>query len=112
MDFTFHRAIDQLPDPVAAAECLRGFPGVTDVLTSGGSGPIEGNLDRIRRMVEVLEGVRVMAGGGITEGNVRNVIDGTGVGWVHLGRSVRVGNSPEGRLGEGLLKRMMGLIRG
>lgn len=112
MDFTFHRAIDQLSDPVAAAEVLKGFPGVTDVLTSGGGGPIEGNLDRIRRMVEVLDGVRVMAGGGIAEGNVRNVIDGTGVGWVHLGRSVRLGHRPEGRLDEGLLMRMMSIIRG
>ncbi|MCX7827770.1 MAG: hypothetical protein N2315_00980 [Thermanaerothrix sp.] len=112
LDFTFHRAIDQLPDPVSAAEALRDFPGVTDLLTSGGAGPIEGNLDRIRRMAEVLEGVRVMAGGGITQGNVRKVIDRTGVRWVHLGRSVRAGGSPDGPLDEGLLKRMIGLVRG
>lgn len=112
MDFTFHRAIDEALDPLEVAGDLADFQGVTDLLTSGGPGPIEGNVDRIKRIRQMLKGVRVMAGGGITVGNVRSVIDATGVEYVHLGRSVRMDNSPFGLLDEERLRRMIRLVKG
>lgn len=111
MDFTFHRAIDEASDPVEAARVACGA-GVTDLLTSGGPGPIEGNLDRLRRMVEAAGSVRVMAGGGITGENAPRVILHGGVPAVHLGRSVRRDNSPTEPIDAQLLRRMVDLIKG
>ena len=83
MEVTFHRAFDEaLQDPVealwdvAAARCHR-------LLTSGQRPTAPEGAAVIRSLVGET-GVRILAGGGVTPDNVRQLVQETGVGEVHV----------------------------
>lgn len=80
---SFHRAFDVTPDLPHALEVLVGA-GVRRVLTSGGAATALEGAATIARLVDQARGrITVMAGGGIRENNVREVIAATGVNEVH-----------------------------
>lgn len=80
---TFHRAFDLAPDLPRALDELTDC-GVRRVLTSGGAPTALEGADAIARLVELAEGrITVIAGGGIREHNVREIIDRTGVVEIH-----------------------------
>ncbi|MDQ3675073.1 MAG: copper homeostasis protein CutC [Gemmatimonadota bacterium] len=99
---TFHRAFDSTSDLAEALEVLIGA-GVGRVLTSGGAAMALEGADAIARLVQQARGrITVMAGGGIREHNVRQIMARTGVSEVHarissLAHSTR-GSSPPMRL--------------
>jgi copper homeostasis protein len=80
---TFHRAIDSAADlPVALDDVIES--GVSRVLTSGGAPTAWEGVDVIAALVrQARERVSIVAGGGIREHNVREVIARTGVREVH-----------------------------
>jgi len=80
---TFHRAFDYTSNLSEALEQLIDA-GISRVLTSGGAATALDGADVILRLVDQARGrVAVMAGGGIREHNVREVIGRTGVNEVH-----------------------------
>jgi copper homeostasis protein len=80
---TFHRAIDSAVDLSAALEEAI-EAGASRVLTSGGSTTAVEGVDLIAALVgQARERITVIAGGGIRERNVRDVIARTGVREVH-----------------------------
>jgi copper homeostasis protein len=80
---TFHRAIDSAVDPRAALEEAI-EAGASRALTSGGAPTAVEGVDLIAALVgQARERIIVIAGGGIREPNVRNVIERTGVREVH-----------------------------
>jgi len=80
---TFHRAFDFAANLSEALEHLIDI-GVTRVLTSGGAPTAQEGADSIARLVDQARGrIIVMAGGGIRENNVREIIARTGVSEVH-----------------------------
>ncbi|MFI2102714.1 copper homeostasis protein CutC [Isoptericola sp. NPDC019693] len=97
-DVTFHRAIDQVLDPVAALDALAGA-GVRRVLTSGGAARAGDALDVLAALAarggEL--GVEVMAGGGVRVDDVP-ALAATGVHAVHLSarRTVAADGGPGG----------------
>ena len=80
---TFHRAIDSAVDlPAALEEAIEA--GASRVLTSGGAATAREGVDLIATLVgQARERITVIAGGGIREPNVRDVIARTGVREVH-----------------------------
>ena len=80
---TFHRAIDSAIDlPAALDEVIQA--GASPVLTSGGAATAPEGVDLIAALVgRARERIIVIAGGGIREPNVRDVIARTGVSEVH-----------------------------
>jgi copper homeostasis protein len=80
---TFHRAIDSAGDlPVALDDAIEA--GVSRVLTSGGAPTaLEGVAVLAALVVQARGRVSIIAGGGIREHNVRQVIALTGVHEVH-----------------------------
>ena len=83
MPFTFHRAFDRVVDQSGALEQLAEL-GVTRVLTSGGASTALEGSDRLRALVTQSTGrVAILAGGGVRESNVREVVLRTGVSEVH-----------------------------
>ncbi|HEX9383370.1 MAG TPA: copper homeostasis protein CutC [Gemmatimonadaceae bacterium] len=80
---TFHRAIDSAADlPAALEEAIEA--GASRVLTSGGAATAVEGVDLIAALVgQARERITVIAGGGIREHNVRDVIARTGVREVH-----------------------------
>ena len=80
---TFHRAFDATPDPASALDVLV-RAGVSRVLTSGGAATALEGVDVIAWLVDQAgERIVVMAGGGIREHNVREIMERTGVSEVH-----------------------------
>lgn len=100
---SFHRAFDVTPDLPNALEVLIGA-GVSRVLTSGGAATAIEGAETITRLVEQARGrITVMAGGGIRENNILEVIASTGVSEVHarivsVSRSAAVSSSRAVRL--------------
>jgi copper homeostasis protein len=91
---TFHRAFDFTPDLGAALETLITF-GVRRVLTSGGAATAHEGMPALASLVrQAGDRLVVMAGGGVKEGNVREIVDGTGVEEVHV-RLTRLTRTPE-----------------
>jgi len=80
---TFHRAIDSAADlPVALDDAIDA--GVSRVLTSGGAATAREGMDVIAALVkQARERVSIVAGGGIREHNVRQVIARTEAHEVH-----------------------------
>ena len=93
---TFHRAFDLARDLDEAAESLVAN-GISRVLTSGGAARAIDGAERIgalrRRWASELE---ILAGGGVREENVRELVERTGVHEVHVRgtRLVRTSMSP------------------
>ncbi len=84
-DTVFHRAIDVAPDWRAVLDVLMDL-GVTRVLTSGQSPSVLSGAEVIRQMVEYAAGrIEILPGGDITPGNLRAVIQATGLRECHLG---------------------------
>jgi copper homeostasis protein len=80
---TFHRAFDAVRDPLRAIEELIEL-GVSRILTSGGTSTALSGVDVIARLVDqAADHITIVAGGGIREHNVRDVIAGTRVTEVH-----------------------------
>lgn len=80
---TFHRAFDMVADPSQALEELIGI-GVRRILTSGGKFTALDGADVIAKLLEqARDRITIVAGGGIRESNVREVIERTRVTEVH-----------------------------
>ncbi|WP_253181584.1 copper homeostasis protein CutC [Curtobacterium sp. UCD-KPL2560] len=93
-EVTLHRAVDHAVDPVAAAAALAAL-GFTRVLTSGGAASARAGSATIARMVEAAGPVQVMAGAGVTPGDVP-VLVAAGVAAVHLSAKRSSGGGHDG----------------
>mmetsp|Transcript_34708 Transcript_34708/g.67176 ORF Transcript_34708/g.67176 Transcript_34708/m.67176 type:complete len:186 (-) Transcript_34708:16-573(-) len=85
MSVTFHRAFDVARDPIEALQACKRL-GVNHILTSGqqasAGDPRAKRL--IRRLVDESEGkVSIIAGGGVTLGNIQAIVKETGVRECH-----------------------------
>lgn len=79
----FHRAFDQLADQAAGLEELVEL-GVAVVLTSGGAERALEGAHKLSRLVAQAGGrIVILAGGGVTSGNVAELLDRSGVQHVH-----------------------------
>lgn len=82
---TYHRAIDMSRDLLRSLETLVNL-GVDCVLTSGGEQTAMEGKETIRRLVNAANGrIAVMAGSGIREQNVRQLMKETAVTEIHVG---------------------------
>jgi copper homeostasis protein len=81
---TFHRAFDRIGEQMSALESLIEL-GVGRVLTSGGAESAERGIDQLRDLVDAADGqITILAGGGVRDGNVAEIVRETGVQEVHL----------------------------
>jgi copper homeostasis protein len=96
---TFHRAIDQLRDPAGHLEDLAAA-GVDRVLTSGGAPTVGQGLETIGAMLARGTGLEILAGGGVTPGQLRRIV-AVGVHGVHLSAKKPVRQASENRVSVG-----------
>jgi len=83
LPLTFHRAFDETPDLREALEDVIAT-GAARLLTSGGAASALEGADAIAALVEQAGGrIAIIAGGGIREHNVRELIARTRVGEIH-----------------------------
>ncbi|MGF1688125.1 copper homeostasis protein CutC [Photobacterium japonica] len=90
MGITFHRAIDQCLDPMAALDIIMQH-GCERVLTSGLQPNADAGIPMLKSMVDYCGSrLSIMAGAGVTAQNVARIVQETGVTEVHLsGKSTR-----------------------
>jgi len=94
---TFHRAFDFAPNHAESLDQLI-EAGVARVLTSGGANTALEGASRISALVRQARGrIRIVAGGGIRDNNVREVIALTGVDEVHARICAIVGGTSRRR---------------
>ncbi|TVQ92418.1 MAG: copper homeostasis protein CutC [Bacteroidetes bacterium] len=84
MSVTFHRAFDITSELQESLETLIEC-GVSRVLTSGGKASVPDGLDAIISLVsQASDKIIILPGGGITTGNVKNIIQRSGVREIHF----------------------------
>jgi copper homeostasis protein len=89
LEVTFHRAFDHTRDLGASLDTLASL-GVARVLTSGGAATaLEGAESIAARVRRGGDRIAVMAGGGVRESHVRELVDRSGVRELHV-RGTRV----------------------
>ena len=108
---TFHRAFDELRDPLAAIDAVAGVPGIDRILTSGGEGPSTIRCQRLRAYQE-RAGARltIIAGGGIDAEMLASLVRTGVVREVHVGRAAREGHDPEAAVAAAEVSRLREII--
>lgn len=80
---TFHRAFEQVHDPVQELEVLIAC-GVTRVLTAGGAKDAHAGRQVLRTLVEAARGrIGILPGGGVRAHNAAEILTATGVSELH-----------------------------
>jgi copper homeostasis protein len=86
MPVTFHRAFDEIAEPLDALEQLAAA-GVRRVLTGGGPGSAWEGRERLRALVQVAAqhypGVTILGAGSIRGDHARALVDATGLSECH-----------------------------
>ncbi|WP_285765842.1 copper homeostasis protein CutC [Peribacillus sp. SI8-4] len=93
LEITFHRAIDDTPDPVQSAEMLARYPEITTILTSGGHGDLASRMRTIQRMKGVSGNIALLVGSGLNKDNILSISAELNTGYYHFGTAVRKNNS-------------------
>ena len=88
VNVTFHRAFDQLRDPLAAIDALAAVARIDRILTSGGEGPPAVRAERLRAY-QKRAGTRptIIAGGDVDEAMLAVLARIPSVREVHVGRA-------------------------
>ena len=87
MSVTFHRAIDRACNILAALEDVISA-GADRVLSSGGKTTSLEGLESLAQMNAAASGrIIIMPGGGVNAGNIRQILEGTGVQEIHFSGS-------------------------
>jgi copper homeostasis protein len=93
---TFHRAFDQLDDPLGAIETIEEVPAIDRILTSGGTGSAAERASMLEEYVRRARRVTIVAGGGIDDAMLSRLHDGGVVTEAHVGRAARADGSMDG----------------
>jgi copper homeostasis protein len=111
MEVTFHRAIDELEDPVQGVKILSKYNNINRILTLGGKGSLSNNIEIIKSMILHSGHIKIMVGGGLNFDNVREIMQMTSAPEYHFGTAVRFESSPFKHISEDLLKKLFKLLR-
>lgn len=109
---TFHRAFEELEDPIAAIAILKKYPQVDCILTSGGAT----DWSQKRQLLMQCEAaaspeITILVGGGVDFEVIEGLQKSTGLRAFHMGRAVRVPPEPYGRVDAAKVSRLARLIQ-
>jgi copper homeostasis protein len=89
LSVTFHKAIDELADPVEGAKILSTVPGITRILTSGGKPTALEGAETIREMILAAgDRLTILVAGKVLDSNVEKIQQLTGAEEFHGRRIV------------------------
>jgi copper homeostasis protein len=104
---TFHRAFEELSDPLGAIGELKRHSQVDRVLTSGRGDSLALKLDCLTKWQRMASPQITLVIGGGTDANVIKMVQPTGIREFHVGRAVRAGWTREGPI---LVERVRALV--
>lgn len=88
---TFHRAFEELPNPLAGLRVLKGFPQVDRILTSGGPAAWAEKVAGLATLAQAAQPeITILLGGGVTPEAVQLIRSHTPIHEFHVGRAARV----------------------
>jgi copper homeostasis protein len=104
---TFHRAFDQLHDPLHAIDLLSAVPQIDRILTSGGAGTPAERCARLRKFTTRARGrIAIIAGSAVDEEMLALIAQTQCAGEVHVGRAARASGDPEAPVSAGRVTRL------
>ncbi len=104
---TFHRAFEELKNPVAAIYELKRYPQVDRILTSGGVNRQE-QADYLNRCARAAKPeITMLAGGGMTAQIIRELRERTALGEFHVGTFVREPANVAGTVSASLVSQLI-----
>ena len=107
---TFHRAFDQLGDPLGAIDELARIPQIDRILTDGGGGDAPSRCERLRQYAARAAGrPEILAGGGVDDEAFALFVRTKCVREIHVGRIAREGGNPEGAVSAACVRRLRDL---
>lgn len=108
---TFHRAFDQLNEPLSAIDAIARIPRIDRVLTSGGEGTAAERCERLLAYQE-RAGTRltIIAGGGVDEELLRAVVRDGRIREAHVGRAAREDADPGAAVSARRVERLREII--
>jgi copper homeostasis protein len=99
LHITFHRAFDDLPDPLEAIRTLKTLPQVVRILTIGGSGTWPERRLRLHQwQQEAAPEIKILAGAGLQERVFQDLRADLYISEVHIGRAARIPQETSGRV--------------
>ena len=86
---TFHKAIDEMEDPVEGVKALKTIPNIKRILTSGGKPTALEGKDTLKAMISEAEGkITILVAGKVLDSNVDEIQRITGTNELHGRRIV------------------------
>jgi copper homeostasis protein len=108
MKFTFHRAFEELTDPVLAIEQLKRYPQIDRILMSGAPGSDKQRVQRLNQcLLAAYPEIEILAGGGLEEDFIRLLRKETSLREFHVGRLVRAPAMIDGIVSAKLVRRLL-----
>ena len=103
---TFHRAFEELPDPLAAIAELKRHPQIDCILTSGGPAPWREKLDRFAQWERAARPeIGMLVGGGTDLAAMEGFLERTSIRAFHVGRAAREDDRLDGPVRADLVRR-------
>jgi copper homeostasis protein len=104
---TFHRAFDQLADPLAAIDELARIPQIDRILTDAGGGDAASRRARLGDYTARASGrLEILAGGGVDEEAFALFARTRCVREIHVGKIARDGENPNGPVSAARVRRL------
>lgn len=108
---TFHRAFEELSDPLSAIRELKQYPQIDTILTSGGKGS---ELEKVATLGVCERFARpeitILAGGGMTDAMIEKLRLHTKLTDFHLGTFVRIPQTISGQVSAARVREVLSLI--
>jgi len=108
LEITFHRAFDET-NVKESLEILKKYD-ITNILTSGGKGKIENNLENLEELVKLSDNINILVGGGLNLENILHIKETTRASDFHFGTAVRFDKNPFKEIDEKELKKLVNMI--
>jgi copper homeostasis protein len=104
---TFHRAFDQLADPLGTIDELARIPQIDRILTDAGGGDAKSRCARLREYAARADGrFEILAGGGVDDEAFGLFVRTNCVREIHIGRIAREGDDPDGPVSAARVRRL------
>ncbi len=102
---TFHRAFDELDDPLKAIQVLKQFPQIDRILTIGGTGAWEERMPRLIKWQRAASpGLKILAGAGLCRSVLLDLAKIPEIEEVHVGRAARVPQTVSGGVNQAAVR--------
>jgi copper homeostasis protein len=109
---TFHRAFEDLTDPLGAITELKSYSQIDRILTSGGPAPWPDKVERFAIWQEsALPDIQILVGGGTNAEVIELLKPATGIREFHVGRAVREGQKLDGTVLAERVREFAALLR-